>query len=102
MPDLDITVFSDDPADTRSQHSVDAFHHPAFPLNPQSLTTLIASRKETCQAIAALRQAALFISFIHHLFDKTLCLFMEWRSRIMSINKEIGINREHAYRLLSA
>lgn len=61
MPDLDIAVFSDDPADTRSKHSVDAFHHPAFPLNMQSLTTLIVSHKETRQAIAALRQADLFI-----------------------------------------
>ncbi len=61
MPDLDITVFSGDPANTRSEHCVDSFHHPPFPLDLQSLPTLIASRKETRQAIAALRHADLFI-----------------------------------------
>jgi polysaccharide pyruvyl transferase CsaB len=61
MPGLDITVFSGDPANTRSEHCVDSFHHPPFPLDLQSLPTLIASRKETRQAIAALRHAVLFI-----------------------------------------
>ncbi len=61
MPDLDITVFSDDPADTRSRYCVDAFRHPPFPLDLQSLSTLIASHKETRQAIATLRHADLFV-----------------------------------------
>ena len=61
MPDLDITVFSDDPANTQSEHCVDSFHHPPFPLDLQSLPTLIASRKEIHQSIAALKHADLFI-----------------------------------------
>ena len=61
MSDLDITVFSDYPADTRSKYCVDALGHPPFPLDVQRLPTLIASHKETRQAIAALRHADLFI-----------------------------------------
>jgi polysaccharide pyruvyl transferase CsaB len=61
MPDLDITVFSDDPANTRSERCVDSFYHPPFPLDLQSLPTLIASRKEIRLSLAALKHAALFI-----------------------------------------